>query len=158
YLITWDGIWQGGTFYLHGAAMRVISDPLVATKFVAVGVNLITLLGMFLFSKGIYRDSRLASLVVLFAAPWWPHIWLGTGTMPEMPTTGFLLIGSGLFLSGIYAGRRLQLLAWGGSALSYACATTFHMVAWMMLGPILIVLLGYSWLSEKRGGPFGVTT
>jgi hypothetical protein len=158
YLITWDGIWQGGTFYVNGLAMHLIQDPLAAVRCVAVLFNLLALLGVFLFTEGIYRDHGHSILTVLFAAPWWIGVLLGTGTMPEMPLIASLLGGAGLFLIGLSAGPRSRLLAWWAAALCFAVATSFHMVAWMVLAPILLVLLAYAWTSRRNGGAFRLTT
>ncbi len=158
YLITWDGIWQGGTFYVNGLAMHLIPDPLAAVKCVAVLFNLLALLGVFLFTEGIYRHQRHSILTVLFVAPWWIGVVLGGGTMPETPITGFVLGGAGLFLIGLSAAPRFQSLAWWAAALCFAAATSFHMVAWMVLGPILLVLLVYAWISQKQGGAFRLAT
>jgi hypothetical protein len=157
FLITWDGIWQGGTFYLHGLAMRLGSDPLVASKFVSTLYPLIALSGAFLFACGIYRDSVVAVLTVVFLAPWWLHILLGTGAMAEMPVSGLLLAGAGLLSIGLRSrGRRrwrLLMLA----AISFAAATSFHMVAWIILAGILGSLLIYAMARGRREG-FGVRT
>ena len=158
YLITWDGIWQGGTFYANGLAMHLIHDPLAAVRCVAVLFNLLALLGVFLFTEGIYRDHRHSILAVLFAAPWWIGIVVGAGTMPETPLVGCLLCGAGLFLIGLSATPRYRSLAWWAAALCFAAATSFHMVAWMVLGPILVVLLVYAWISQRQGGAFRLTT
>lgn len=158
YLITWDGVWQGGTFYANGLAMHLIHDPLAAIRCVAILFNLLALLGVFLFTEGIYRDRRHSILAVLFAAPWWVGILLGAGTMPETPLVGCLLCGAGLFLKGLSAAPRSRALAWSASALCFAAATSFHMVAWMALGPILLVLLVYAWISQRQGGAFRLTT
>jgi hypothetical protein len=157
YLITWDGIWQGGTFYVNGLAMHLIRDPLAAVRCVAVLFNLLALLGVFLFTEGIYRDHRRSMLAVLFAAPWWIGVLLGTGTMPETPLTACLLGGAGLFLLGLTAAPRFKSLAWWAAALCFAVATAFHMVAWMVLGPILVVLLVYAWIQQRHGGAFRLT-
>jgi hypothetical protein len=158
YLITWDGIWQGGTFYADGLAMHLIHDPLAAIRCVAVLFNLLALLGVFLFAEGIYRDRRHSILTVLFAAPWWIGVLLGAGAMPENPLVGCLLGGAGLFLMGLSAAPRSRWLAWWAAALCFAAATSFHMVAWMALGPILAVLLVYAWIQQRRGGVFRLTT
>jgi hypothetical protein len=157
FLITWDGIWQAGTFYLHGLAMRLGSDPLVASKFVSTLYPLIALSGAFLFAYGIYRDSVVAVLTVVFLAPWWLHILLGTGTMTEMPVSGLLLAGAGLLAIGSRSRgsrrRRFLLL----SAISMAAVTAFHIVAWMILAGVLGSLLIYAATSGKRRD-FGVRT
>jgi hypothetical protein len=140
YLVTWDGIWQGGTFYLHGAAMTVLQDPLVASKFVSAFYNLLPLIGIFLLTQGLYRNARLSSVAVLAAAPWWLHILLGTGTMTEMPVTGFMLAGVGLLLMALDArtGERASGRALIGAAFCFLAATAFHLVAWMMLVSFLL--------------------
>lgn len=141
YLITWDGIWQGGTFYLHGAAMAVLRDPLVASKFVSAFYNLLPLIGIFVLAQGLYRSGRLSSIAVLAAAPWWLHILLGTGTMTEMPVTGLMLSGVGLLLLALDArtGERAAGAAILGAAFCFLAGTTFHLVAWMMLVSFLLV-------------------
>ena len=156
YLITWDGIWQGGTFYVNGLAMHLIHDPLAAVRCVAMLFNLLALVGVFLFAEGIYRDHRRSMLTVLFAGPWWIGVLLGTGTMPETPLIACLLSGAGLFLIGLTAAPRFRLMAWWAAALCLAAATSFHMVAWMVLGPILVVLLVYAWMQQRHGGGFPV--
>jgi hypothetical protein len=158
YLVTWDGIWQGGTFYVNGLAMHLIHDPLAAVRCVAVLFNLLALLGVFLFTDGIYRDHRHSILTVLFAAPWWIGVLLGTGTMPETPLIACLLSGAGLFLIGLTVAPRFRSLAWWAAALCFAAATSFHMVAWMVLGPILVVLLVHAWMQQRHGGAFRLTT
>ena len=158
YLITWDGIWPAGVFYMHGAAMHVIRDPLAATKFVSVACNLLALLGVFLFTAGVYRDRRLATLTVLFSAPWWIGILLGTGTMSETPLVGFLLGGAGLFLLGLSASPQRQLLTWLVAAVCFAAATSVHMAAWTVLAAILPVLLVYALISQRAGGNFRLKT
>src|ERR1035438_230231 len=82
----------------------------------------------------------------------------GAGTMPETPLVGCLLCGAGLFLIGLSATPRYRSLAWWAAALCFAAATSFHMVAWMVLGPILVVLLVYAWISQRQGGAFRLTT
>lgn len=158
YLITWDGIWQGGTFYVNGLAMHLIHDPLAAVRCVAVLFNLLALLGVFLFTEGIYRDHCHSMLTVLFAAPWWIGILLGTGTMPETPLIASLLGGAGLFLIGLSAAPQFRLLALWAAALCFAAATSFHMVGWMVLAPILLGSLVYAWISQRHGGAFRLTT
>ncbi len=158
YLITWDGIWQGGTFYVNGLAMHLTHDPLAAVRCVAILFNLLAPLGVFLFTEGIYRDHGHSILTVLFAAPWWIGVLLGTGTMPETPLIASLLGGAGLFLIGLSAAPRSRLLAWWAAALCFTVGTSFHMVAWMVLAPILLVLLVYAWISQRHGGAFQLTT
>jgi hypothetical protein len=155
FLITWDGIWQGATFYLHGLAMRIGGDPLVASKFVSAFYPLICLAGILVFTLGLYRDGRLAAAAVAFAAPWSLHVLLGTGTMTEMPVVGLLLGGSGLLLAGLRAEgpRRRRLLVF--AALALAAATAFHFVAWMIVAAILGAALLYAlWRGKPEGfGP-----
>lgn len=141
YLISWDGIWQGGTFYLHGAAMTVLQDPLVASKFVSAFYNLLPLIGIFVLAQGLYRNARLSCVAVVAAAPWWLHILLGTGAMTEMPVTGLMLTGVGLLLLALDAGsgKRDAGAALIGAAFCFLAGTAFHMVAWMMLVSFLIV-------------------
>lgn len=141
YLITWDGIWQGGTFYLHGAAMTVLQDPLVASKFVSAVYNLLPLIGIFVLAQGLYRNARLSCVAVVAAAPWWLHILLGTGTMTEMPVTGLILAGVGLLLLALDArtGERDAGVALIGAAFCFLAGTAFHLVAWMMLVAFLLV-------------------
>lgn len=141
YLITWDGIWQGGTFYLHGAAMAALQDPLIASKFVSAFYGLLPLVGIFVLTQAIYRNGRLSSIAVLAAAPWWLHILLGTGTMTEMPVTGLMLSGIGLMLIALDAEteERAAGAAILGAAFCFLAATTFHLVAWMMLVSYLLV-------------------
>ncbi len=139
YVITWDGVWQGATFYVHGLAMRIGSDPLVGSKFVSALYPLIALLGIFLFTQGVYRDRTLAAASVIFLSPWWLHILLGTGTMTELPVLGFLLGGAGLFFIGLRSVGRRRRLALAFAAASFAIATAFHIVAWMALATILAV-------------------
>ncbi len=141
YLISWDGIWQGGTFYVHGAAMTVLRDPLVASKFVSAFYNLLPLVGIFVLAQGLYRNAWLSSVAVVAAAPWWLHILLGTGAMTEMPVTGFMLAGAGLLLLAL-DGRtedRSAGAALMGAAFCFLAGTAFHMVAWMMLVSFLLV-------------------
>lgn len=140
YLVTWDGVWQGATFYLHGAAMAILQDPLVASKFVSALYNLLPLIGIFVLTQGLYRNAWLSSVTALAAAPWWLHILLGTGTMTEMPVTGLMLAGVGLLLLALdeRTGQRNVGAAMIASALCFAAATAFHMVAWMMLLSFLI--------------------
>jgi hypothetical protein len=151
YLITWDGIWQGGTFYLHGSAMAVLRDPLVASKLISVGYNLLALLGILVLTQAIYRNARLSSLAVVAAAPWWLHILLGTGTMTEMPVTGLMLGGAGLLLIALDAktSERSAGRALLGAAACFLAATTFHLVAWMMLAALLLVFAA-PLLSNRR--------
>ena len=144
YFITWDGIWQGGTFYVHGLAMRLIADPLVASKLVSAVYSLLPLVGICIFTEGLYRNRRLSLAVVMVTAPLWLHLLLSTGTLAEMPTAGFMLAGAGfLLLSANRASSRrrlLQLLA----ALSFAAGTSFHVTAWMMVLPVLLIWFGYA--------------
>ena len=144
YFISWDGVWQGGTFYLHGAAMRLVRDPLIASKLVSGFYSVLPLLGLFILTQGLYRNRKFSIAVVLFAAPLWVHLLLGTGALAEMPVVGFMLGGVGLLLLSLdqLAPRRTRLEL--GAALAFAAATTFHMVAWMMLTPVLMMWLGYS--------------
>jgi hypothetical protein len=140
YLVTWDGVWQGGTFFVHGAAMSILHDPLVASKFVSALYNLLPLAGTFVLTQGLYRNARLSSLAVVAVAPWWLHILLGTGTMTEMPVTGLMLAGVGLLLL-VFDEKIRERNAVGAmiaSALCFAAATSFHMVAWMMLVSFLV--------------------
>jgi len=141
YLISWDGIWQGGTFYVHGAAMSLLKDPLVASKFVSAFYNLLPLIGIFVLAQGLYRSARLSSVAVVAAAPWWIQILLGTGAMTEMPVTGFMLTGAGLLLLALDA--RTKDAAAGaalmGAAFCFLAGTAFHMVAWMILVSFLLV-------------------
>jgi hypothetical protein len=140
YFVTWDGVWQGGTFFVHGAAMTVLHDPLVASKFVSAFYNLLPLVGIFVLTQGLYRNARLSSLAVVAAAPWWLHILLGTGTMTEMPVTGLMLAGVGLLLLVLdeKTRERNAVGAMIVSALCFAAATSFHLVAWMMLVSFLV--------------------
>lgn len=141
YLVTWDGIWQGGTFYVHGAAMAVLQDPLVASKFVSAFYILLPLIGIFVLAQGLYRNARLSSVAVLAAAPFWLHILLGTGTMTEMPVTGLMLTGVGLLLLALdeRTGERDSVAALIGAALCFLAGTAFHLIAWMMLVSFLLV-------------------
>src|SRR5664279_2780487 len=95
YFITWDGIWQGGTFYLHGAAMRLVRDPMMASKLVSAFYSLLPLLGLFILTQGLYRSRKFSLFVVLFSAPLWLHVLLSTGSLAEMPVVGLMLTGVG---------------------------------------------------------------
>lgn len=158
YLITWDGTWQGGTSYLHGAAMHLVSDPLAASKFVSAVFNLLGLVALFVFAEGLYRSRRAAVLAVLVVAPWWLPLAFGAAAMTEASVTLFLLAGSGLFLLSTAATGRRRLLDWWGAALCFAAATSFHMSAWILLAPILLILLIYAYVSQKHDGPFKLKT
>src|SRR4030095_7658699 len=150
YLLTWDGVWQGATFYLHGLAMRLGPDPLTASKFVSAVYPLIGFLGLFVFALGLYRDRVLATASVAVAAPWWHHILLGTGAMSELRVLGFVLGGTGLFFIALRSAeprRRVLLLL---SALSFAVGTAFHVIAWMWLTVFLLVAFGYAISKEGR--------
>ncbi len=139
YAVTWDGIWQAGTFYVHGTAMAFLSDPLAASKFVSAFYNLLPLAGIFVLTQGLYRNTRLSSVAVIAAAPWWLHILLGTGAMTEMPVTGLMLAGIGLLLLALdeRTGERDSGRALIGAAFCFLAATAFHIVAWMMLAGFL---------------------
>ena len=141
YLISWDGIWQGGTFYVHGAAMALLRDPLVASKFVSAFSNLLPLIGIFVLTQGLYRSSRLSAVAVVAAAPWWLPILLGTGAMTEMPVTGLFLAGVGLLLIALdeRTADRASGRALIGAALCFFAATAYHLLAWMMLISFLLV-------------------
>jgi hypothetical protein len=135
YFITWDGIWQGGTFYLHGMAMRLFDDPLIASKIVSCVVAAMTPVGLFILAQGLYRDVLISIATVLVGAPWWFHILLGTGAMTEMPVTGLVLAGVGLLCrwrdpaTDPRSATRSLFLA----AVCFMLATTFHVIAWMLL-------------------------
>jgi hypothetical protein len=141
YLISWDGIWQGGTFYVHGAAMALLRDPLVASKFVAAFSNLLPLIGIFVLTQGLYRSSRLSAVAVVAAAPWWLPILLGTGAMTETPVTGLFLTGVGLLLIALdeRTADRASGRALIGAALFFFASTAYHLLAWMMLVSFLLV-------------------
>ena len=141
YLITWDGIWQGGTFYVHGAAMAVLRDPLVASKFVSAFSNLLPLIGIFVVAQGLYRNAWLSSVAVVAAGPWWLHILLGTGAMTEMPVTGWMLTGIGLLFLALDAEteERSSGAALLAAAFCFLAGTTYHIVAWMILVSFLLV-------------------
>src|SRR5664279_3796995 len=95
FFITWDGIWQGGTFYLHGAAMRVVRDPMFASKMVSAFYGLFPLLGLYVFTQGLYRNRKLSLAAVLVTAPLWLHLLMSTGALAEMPMVGLMLTGVG---------------------------------------------------------------
>jgi hypothetical protein len=141
YLISWDGIWQGGTFYVHGAAMALLRDPLVASKFVSAFYNVLPPIGIFVLTQGLYRSSRLSAVAVVAAAPWWLPILLGTGAMTETPVTGLFLTGVGLLFIALdeRTADRASGRALIGAALCFLAATAFHLLAWMMLVSFLLV-------------------
>jgi hypothetical protein len=150
YVLTWDGVWQGATFYLHGLAMRLGPDPLTASKFVSAVYPLIGLVGLFVFTLGLYQDRVLATASVAFAAPWWHHILLGTGAMAELPVLGFVLGGTGLFFIALRSAERRRRVFLLLSALSFAVATAFHVIAWMALTAFLLAAFGYAISKEGR--------
>src|SRR6185295_13011745 len=141
YAVTWDGIWQAGTFYVHGTAMAFLNDPLAASKFVSAFYNLLPLIGIFVLTQGLYRNLVFACVAVVAAAPWWLHILLGTGAMTEMPVTGLMLAGVGLLLLALdeRTRERDSARALLGAAFCFLAATAFHIVAWMMLAGFLMV-------------------
>ena len=155
YVLTWDGVWQGATFYLHGLAMRLGGDALVASTFVSATYPLLSLLGIFVFTAALYRDRALAAASAAFLAPWWLHIFLGTGTMTELPVLAFLFTGGGLLFVALRSDGRRRRTMFFLSAASFAVATAFHMIAWMALAGILLVLLVYAITKgkENRFGP-----
>ena len=156
YLISWDGVWLGGVFYFHGAMMWVIDDLVAASKFMAVLFNLLPLIGSFLFTQSLFHNRWLSCLAVILMAPLWFHILLGGGAMATMPMVGFTLLGSGLLIFAVEANetrRRWLLLVLSGLCL--ALASTFHHVAWIHLGMILIVLFAFTVSKWGRTASFG---
>lgn len=150
YFLTWDGIWQGGTFYLHGLAMKVVRDSMVASKLVSATYSLLSLIGVYLFTQGLFRNRRLSLAVVLVTAPLWFHLLISTGTMTEMPTTGLMMAGAGLLLmSASPDTHRRALLQWLAAA-SFFLGTAFHVTAWMMLVPILGVWFLWAIRMQKQ--------
>ena len=156
FFVTWDGIWLGATFYLHGAAMWIVDDPLLASKFVSVLYNVLPLAGIFIFTQSLYRDRLISSVAVLFAAPWWHHILLGSGAMTEMPVVGLMLGASGFLIMGLKGPIRRRLGALCAAAACYFLATAFHYIAWLQLAAVLVVLLIYSLASRSAPERFGL--
>lgn len=138
------GFWTPGTSILHGLAMRVVDNPLAASKLVSVLFCLLPLVGIFLFTVGVFADRRLACAAVLAGAPLWLHVILSTGAMSEMPTVTFMLSGCGLLLLGLRKppGARFWRLAI--AALSFNLSASFHLTAWVYLAAVLAALLAYA--------------
>lgn len=140
YLITWDGVWLGGTFYVHGLAMKIIGDPLFASKIVSGLFHVILFMAVFVFAKSLKIKPGIAAAATLLVAPYWIHLLIGTGTLTEIPQTTFLLLGVGLLIFALRDDApRLEMLTL--SALSFVLSSAFHTVAWIYLICILVTLL-----------------
>ncbi|HVU00431.1 MAG TPA: hypothetical protein VHE30_01720 [Polyangiaceae bacterium] len=146
-----DTPWLPGTFALHGTAMRLASDPLVASRAMAALSNLVDLGGVFLFSQGVFGRRAVSAASVLVSGAFWLPTLLGTGTLSELSVSGFLLGGAGLLLLALRASgprRRWLILA---SAAALGLATTFHVVAWTLLAVVLGALAVHT--LRERGKP-----
>jgi hypothetical protein len=155
YFLRCTDIWPVGTFALHGLAMKWSADPLVASKLVSAIFCLLPLIGLFIFSLGLFNDRRPACAAVLVGAPVWLHLTLSTGSMSEMPTITLMLIAAGLLLLGLRrppSQGRFWLLA--ASACTFNLATMFHLTCWMQLGAVLTGLFVYSLSPFGRAGCF----
>jgi len=146
-------IWMPGTFFLHGAVMALIPNPLYASKLLSASYSVMSLAGVFVFAQALFRNRVVSLACVVFLAPFWIDILLSTGTMAEMPTVGAMLGGAGALLYGLRLPvgrtRTLVLLCAAGS---FAIATLFHMVAWILLTGILLFLLPV-FLRSEHGSP-----
>lgn len=156
YLITWDGVWQGATFYIHGLAMQLVPDPLVASKLVTSVLVGLPLVGLLVFTQALWRDRLLSIAAVVVAAPWWLHILLGTGALAELPTTGLILAGAGLLFKALARPGPAHPALLFASATCFSAATAFHIVAWMILLSILGGLLLYALGPGRREGSFSL--
>lgn len=146
--------WMDGTRWLHGTAMWLISDPLLASKLVSASYAVLPLIGLFAFAQALFRRRAFSAVCVAFATPYWLDILLSSGTMAEMPTVGFMLTGSALTLEGLrrpIGKTRTRLLGFG--ALAFAGATAFHLSAWLQLAGILLFLLP-CFLSQSAQAPW----
>lgn len=156
YFIDWSGVWPVGTFALNGMAMKWTADPLVASKLVSALFCLMPLVGLFIFSLGLFSNRRPACAAVLVGAPLWLHLILSTGSMSEMPTVTFMLTAAGLLLIGLRRppsrGRWMLLAA---SACMFNLATMFHLSCWLQLGAVLTGLFVYSLSRFGRESRFG---
>lgn len=138
-----DPGWMPAIAVTHGLAMRLVDDPLVASKLVSAITTALPLLGVFVFSLAVFRDRVVACATVVFAAPGWIETLLGAGPMADGPVVGLVLGGVGLAvpaLDGRGGRRRGSLLA--GAAACFAAATAYHAAAWIMLaaiGPALAI-------------------
>ena len=146
-------VWMPGTTLLHGVAMRLISNPLYASKLLSASYSVMSLAGVFVFAQALFRNRVISLASVVFLAPFWIDILLSTGTMAEMPTVGAMLGGAGALLIGLRlpVGRRRTLFLLCAAA-SFAIATLFHVVAWIQLTGILLFLLPV-FLSSNHGSP-----
>jgi hypothetical protein len=134
--------WMPGTFAAHGVAMALIPNPLYASKLLSASYSVMSLGGVFVFAQALFRSRVISLACVAFLAPFWIDILLSTGTMAEMPTVGAMLGGAGALLYGLRlpVGRRRTLILLCAAG-SFAIATAFHMVAWILLTGILLFLL-----------------
>ncbi|MGH0032129.1 MAG: hypothetical protein ACQGVC_20255, partial [Myxococcota bacterium] len=139
--------WLVGPYVLHGSAMALLGDPILATRLLASALCVLPLVGVFLLAQALYRSPAVSALSAAILAPHWLHVLLGTGTMTELPLVGLLLGGLALQLIAERDGTRAP--AWAG-ALCLALATSLHMVAWILTA---VVQLGLLWaaLRSDRG-------
>jgi hypothetical protein len=126
-----------GTYVVHGSLMMLFSDPMLGSKLASAVYHVLPLVGLFLFTRVVFRSRLFACVTVLFLGPYWLHILWGSGTLTELPMTGLLLAGAA-FLIESYTGRAERRARSAAiAALLLMLSTMFHLTAWIYVAGIL---------------------
>lgn len=151
--MTWDGVWLGMTSYLHGLSMMGIGHPIAASKIMTIVLNFVALSGIYFFSFSLSKNRVYAALTMVFMAPYFLHIVLGTGTLTEVPVVGFSLLGFAFLIYGYDLGEKKRKLYFLLSSVFFLISTGFHYVAWIFLLSVMVLLflsVFWNYIGERR--------
>jgi len=157
YFITWDGVWLGMPFYLHGLSMLCTGDPVVGSKIMTAILNLVAVGGIYCFAWTLSRNRVYAAFALVLVAPYFLHLLLGTGALTEIPVVGFTLLGLSFLIRGLEEPdrkRRIRNLLL--AAFFFMVSTGFHYIAWIFLLAVLVLsasALFWNRLGERRLSP-----
>ena len=134
----WRGPWLPFHRYLFGLLFKLRWDLLYLPRAVTITIGLVSLPCMYLLTRGIFGQRRVAwiSLLLLSVSP--AHIWLSSTPLTEIYHTSLVL---GCMTAFVYAiNQRRQRYLYLSAAL-LALATGFRFEAWMV-AVVYSLLLG----------------
>jgi len=96
-----EHVWLSMSFYVYGIAIKVIPDPLIATRFVNLLVSMASIYAMYLFGSRLFKNKNIGLAAAFIFATIPMHTWLSVMTMSDVFYLMFMGSSLGLFLDYI---------------------------------------------------------
>ena len=136
---SWSGMWLPFYMYLFGAALKVYWNLLWVPRGIVIVCGLLSIFIMYLLTKQLFNDSRVALVSATLFSLNPAFIWLSSTPLTEMPYSLLILAFLWLFVTYLGNQKRVYLFF---SAFALVLVNGFRFEAWLITGIFSAFLMG----------------